>query len=147
MSEGGRPELRWGVRASLLRYVSRTGGVVSVGPPASWSEEQFVFPLRETISDGVSSQLAFSGEFRILGHGGLFDVQFADPILEVSDGQGLLTAEDLGRTRRLAFAELAQREEGVFDATLHRGAVHLFGGVYEAGLELDHVHLRIGPDR
>lgn len=138
--------LVWGLRASLLRYVSSVGGTVSRAAPATWADERFVFPFDRPVEDETGrSAFLFSGEVALRAYDGLLDVQIADPVLQLAGDDGVLSASTLDRSRHYGLALLKRRSSasGVveFDAVLHEDAVPLFGGVYERGTALDPVLL------
>lgn len=139
-------ELVWGIRGSLLRYVDSSGGSVSLAPPAAWSDGLFRFPSRP---GEPGDALKFVGEVLIRAHGGLLDVQIADPALELVDGIGILSVAVLDRSRRYRLASVVREDTDldgpvVFAAVLHEEAASLFGGVYEVGTALDPIMLDPG---
>jgi hypothetical protein len=136
-------ELAWAIKSSFLRYVESAGGVISLAPPATWTNDRFVFPLADRGDAQVGMRLAFDGEVAIRAYGGLLDVQIADLTLLLDGEHGIVSAATLDRSRRYDLAHLTRRSPSEtvgpieFTAELHESAVGLFGGVYAEGTALD----------
>jgi hypothetical protein len=130
--------LRWGVKASFLRYVSGVGGDISCSDGAIESPEGFAFPVHAVEADGA---LAAQGSVVIRAHGGLLNVELRDPRLAPTPSGDELSIA--GPARRIV---VATAPAGDLAATatpplaLHPDAVALFDGTYPPGTELDPVH-------
>lgn len=143
----GRGSLSWGIRDSLLRYVTVIArGSCTVTGPAGVEDGAFVFPLRSAARDGDEWRLAFAGSVHLTAHHGFLDVTIADPELSIGAGGGILTVrtgpEGAPRVSVAATAG-AVPESGdsghlwtAVPAYLLRDATELFGGVYEAGADM-----------
>jgi len=138
------PGLRWRIKLSFLRYVTRMpDGRCSVTDGAAVAEEEaFHFsPAPGSAFDPgtLSGDLRFRGDVRFAGHHGLLFVQIADPWLTVDRGAATLSiavASD-----RIALAALRlERGPGPYlgtDVRLTEDGSDLFNAVYPAGELLD----------
>lgn len=137
--EPERGWLTWALRPSLISYVQRSGGAVSYGAPATWTDDGFRFPA---MSDGP---LRFAGEASLRAHGGLLAVDLVDPQVEDDRGRLLLTVSNLARNRRTAFAELVETERDpkrtALSTRLTAAASEILGGVYPVGAEFEPLFL------
>ncbi|WP_432486752.1 HtaA domain-containing protein [Kineococcus sp. SYSU DK018] len=128
--------LVWGVKESLLRYVSRTpDGRVDLVDGVVRHGDVFAFPGSAPRGAG----LHFRGAVVLTGHGGLMRVVLRDPgLLPVAGGWVLEITDPDDPRERLPFAEVAgfdgRNGSGV---TLTGDGADLFFGPYEAGTPLD----------
>ncbi|WP_369131020.1 HtaA domain-containing protein [Modestobacter roseus] len=104
------PALRWGVKASFLRYLARMpDGRCSVTDGADVAADRtFSFSPDGTwhLDPSVGAAVhRFRGDVRFSGHHGLLFVRIADPVLEVRGPGGVLSIcgapVDAGPPRRL----------------------------------------------
>lgn len=139
-------ELEWGVRTSWRRYVlglsdgrfdSRDGVVLE--------SHSALFPLEDD-ADWHKGQgiMRFRGALESSGHFGMPLGHVIDPWLEFSGGSGQLTVVRWpGRDERIALADLVGDSlTEPLAATLTLEGTEVFGGVYQAGTELDPVVMR-----
>ncbi|WP_125098628.1 HtaA domain-containing protein [Leucobacter chromiireducens] len=143
--------LRWGVKASLVAYVTdMSDGSATVEAPALADGDTFVFP-----ESGSATPLQFRGTVTLSGHAGMLRLVFADPALEETAGGWTLTIADPheagGRLPFAAIAELTQTRDGGRRGTGLRlteaGADLFFSGPYTAGTELDDFEVRTAAGR
>ncbi|WP_432534641.1 HtaA domain-containing protein [Kineococcus arenarius] len=128
--------LVWGVKESLLRYVSRTpDGRVDLLDGVAREGDAFAFPGSAPRGAG----LRFRGAVVLTGHGGLMRVVLREPgLVPVAGGWVLEIADPDDPRDRLPFADVAGFDgtdgSGV---TLTGDGADLFFGPYEAGTPLD----------
>lgn len=148
--------LRWSVRASFLRYVAALPdgrASVSQGAELTRDEPQLVFYPTDP---GASrpSLLAFRGDLRLAGHGGLLFVRLAAPRIELgADGSAVLTVEDPGSedgsAPRLPLVTLTmtRTDDGWrgTEVALTPAGVPLFSHVYESGAPFDQLEVTVAP--
>ncbi|MET0829775.1 MAG: HtaA domain-containing protein [Microbacterium sp.] len=146
----GAGVLLWGVKASFLGYVSRSGGSVALTAPAVYRDGVFGFP--RTDSDEIEGTLSFAGGVRFVAHGGLLDVRLDSPSVTVGDTASISVVASIGEgPKRLVIADLhaskASFAEGqlVWLAKLSATGALLFESTYPEGTELDPV-LILGPE-
>ncbi|MGI5519111.1 HtaA domain-containing protein [Streptomyces sp. CA-106131] len=148
-------ELRWSVRTSFFQYLAglRDGRAsVSDGATLTADDPQLVvYPADPDRSD--DDVLAFRGDLRLGGHGGLLFVRLANPriklgtpaapaVLSVDDP---LTEDGSGPRLDLVTLRLAADEEGGWSGTdvkLTEAGVGLFNHVYAAGDAFDPLTVR-----
>lgn len=149
MPEPSGVELRWSVRASFLGYVAALPDArasVSDGAGLTSDDPQLVvYP--EDPDATTSSTLAFRGDLRLAGHGGLLFVRLARPRIELgTDGDtATLSVDDprsedgIGPRLNLVTATLTRTEAGWSgsDVALTDAGVPLFNHVYPAGAPFD----------
>lgn len=140
----------WGVKASFLGYVSRSGGSVALTEPAIYRDGVFGFP--RTDSGEIEGTLSFAGGVRFVAHGGLLDVRLDSPSVTVGNPASLSVVASIGEgPERLMIADLheseasAARGELVWLAKLSTNGALLFASTYPEGTELDPV-LILGPE-
>ena len=144
------PGLRWAVKRSFLHYLSRmpdgrisaTDGAVPVGDEIVWEPAPAEMSSPARCPRGV---VAFAGDLRFGGHGGILFVRLADPWITLRDDAGELSVVDtFGPTpdARLSLVtfEVARREDTRRFAVLSADEVRLtdagsevFNKVYPAG--------------
>ncbi len=141
--------LRWPIRSSFLRYVAGLHdgrASVSAGADLTTDDPQVVvFPADPALT--TPELLAFSGDLRLGGHGGLLFVRLARPHIALPpDGErALLTVDDPlvedGSGPRLPLVTLAVARTGSgwrgTDVRLTEEGVGLFNHVYQAGDAFD----------
>lgn len=116
-----RAELVWGVKSSLTRYVQQLGDGRIEGRAGAVFGNDGVFrlPLRHQDVDGENRTMAFDGEIRLEGHGGLLLIRLAGLQIETTRDAVVLTAmTDDHRepiSERRAVAVLAARTPDVVD--------------------------------
>ncbi|RZT66691.1 HtaA domain-containing protein [Leucobacter luti] len=148
-------KLRWGVKASLIAYVSgMSDGHVAATPPATVSDDGFAFPSDPAVAgESAPAPLHFRGTVTLSGHSGMLRLVFADPAITGANGGWTLTIADPHEPgARLPFASIAALVAGA-DETLRgtglrlteAGADLFFSGPYTAGTELDDFEIR--PER
>jgi hypothetical protein len=149
MSLGHAPDaqLRWSIRTSFLRYVAALPDArasVSGGATMTTDDPQLLlFPHDAEAS--TSDVLAFSGDLRLSGHGGLLFVRLADPRIDHSGERAVLSVADPatedGSGPRLPLVTLAlSRSETGWsgsDVELCSEGVALFNHVYPEGAPFD----------
>lgn len=150
---GHGPGLRWGVRTSFLRYVANLhDGRASVSDGASMTLDDpqlVVFPLDPELT--TAEVLAFRGDLRLAGHGGLLFLRLAQPRLElgVDEEPATLTVADPmtedGSGPRLALVRLtltrvADGWSGT-DVRITEEGTSLFNQMYPAGEAFDPLHV------
>jgi hypothetical protein len=150
-SEGAEPDgavLRWPVRASFLRYVAALPDArasVSEGARLTTEDPQVVVYPADP-GAGTPSVLAFRGDLRLSGHGGLLFVRLAEPRIEpAAEGPAVLSVADpldeSGGSPRLPLVDLVLRREGDdwsgTEVRLRPEGVPLFNHVYAAGDPFD----------
>lgn len=148
--------LRWGVKQSFRGYVEGAGGVIETGAGAVRAPDGgFVFPaapgegLRLGAGGAPQGQTKFLGEISFKAHGGMLSVFIADPILEISGADAILTVADHpARDRRLEIARLdlaamapGEAGEVVIPASLSMFGCQLLGDHYPVRTPLDPVRL------
>ena len=150
--------LRWGVKQSFRGYVEAAGGVIETGAGATRTPDGgFAFAaapgegLRIGADGAPQGQAKFLGEVSFKAHGGMLSVFIADPILEISGADAILTVADHpARDRRLEIARLdlagltsGDAGEIVLPASLSMYGCQLLGDHYPVRTPLDPV--RIAP--
>ena len=146
-------ELRWPVRASFLRYVAALpDGRASVSEGAALTADDpqlVVYP----VDPGATTPdvLAFAGDLRLGGHGGLLFVRLAAPRIEFGAGaEAVLSVDDpltedgSGPRMRLATLTVQATESGWTGTNVRLTAdgVGLFNHVYQAGEAFDDLVVR-----
>ncbi|MFJ9390844.1 HtaA domain-containing protein [Nocardioides sp. NPDC101246] len=155
MPEPTGGELRWSVRASFLRYVAALPDArasVSAGALLTRDDPQLVVYPADPASS-TPSLLAFHGDLRLAGHGGLLFVRLAGPRIELRpDGPAVLSVEDprtedgSGPRLPLVTVTMTRTEAGWSgtDAALTEEGVPLFNNVYPPGAEFDPLEVATG---
>lgn len=143
------PALHWSVRASFFQYVAglRDGRAsVSSGAALTADDPQVVvYPADpDHTTDAV---LAFQGDLRLGGHGGLLFVRLAGPRIELGadGGRSVLTVDDpltedgSGPRLPLVTLDLTRTDAGWTgaDVRLTPEGVALFNHVYQADEPFD----------
>lgn len=157
-SKGAEPNdagLRWTIRASFLRYVAALPDArasVSAGAILTRDDPQLVvYPADPGAS--TPSLLAYRGDLRLAGHGGLLFVRLAGPRIELRpDGPAVLSVEDPrtedGSGPRLPLVTLRMTRTDTgwsgTDAALTKEGVPLFNNVYPAGAAFDPLEVVTG---
>jgi hypothetical protein len=131
-----RGSLTWSVKESLLDYLRNIPDAVVAGARAGDAEDApFVFA---EAADSTPERPKYVGALRIRAHGGLMDVDIADPSLVPEKGGWVLTfrTADGADLRFARLADIDEREdEGILirranDVALLLEATPLFGGNY-----------------
>jgi Htaa len=146
--------LAWTVKQSFIRYIAMLpDGAFSATDGASVAVESMFHFEVEDVGDRV---VAFRGDVRFSGHGGLLFVGIIDPKITVVDGQAEMTIKlvrngpetseatsfAVGSLRLLA----AEDDHEIYEATsvrLTEAGAQVFGPSYEAGTLLDNFQFRI----
>lgn len=142
-------ELRWPVRASFLRYVAGLpDGRASVSDGAGLTADDpqlVVYPADAGTT--TSELLAFAGDLRLGGHGGLLFVRLAAPRIALgAEGErAVLTVDDpltedgSGPRLELTTLTMSATHDGWTgtDVRLTADGVGLFNHVYQAGCAFD----------
>lgn len=144
--------LRWSIRASFLRYVAALPDArasVSAGALLTRDDPQVVvYPADPDAT--TASLLAFRGDLRLAGHGGLLFVRLAGPRIALHhDGPAVLSVEDphtedgSGPRLPLVTLTMTRTETGWSgtDVALTQDGVALFNNVYPAGAEFDRLEI------
>ena len=137
------PGLYWSVRDSFFRYVAglRDGRAsVSGGASLTVSDPQVVVYPADS-GQTTATVLAFRGDLRLAGHGGLLFVRLADPRIVLGGERAELSVADpltedgSGPRLRLVTLDLAPHDDGWSgsDVRLTPDGVGLFNHVYESG--------------
>lgn len=154
MSQQRLVGLHWGIKASFMDYIasmpdSRASAVDGATPSAGnllvW--EPAGLPAPEP--DDADLLLAFRGEVRLSGHGGLLSVRVADPWITTRGGETVLTILDPSRAdpaRRLPLARLTLETRPASgslriwmskDVRLAEEGTALFNDVYPPGEQME----------
>ncbi len=150
------PALRWSIRASFFQYVARLhDGRASVSSGATLTTDDpqlVVYPADPELT--TDTELAFRGDLRLAGHGGLLFVRLAQPRIEVAQdgGRSVLTVDDpltedgTGPRLRLVTADLTQTGAWTgTDVRLTAEGVALFNHVYQVDEVFDSFEIADGP--
>lgn len=164
MSQQRLVGLHWGIKASFMNYMaampdSQASAVGGATPTAGnllvW--EPAGSPPSKPNTDLV---LAFRGDVRFTGHGGLLSVRLADPCITTRGGEAVLTVLDPSRAdpaRRLRLACLTLETRPASgrlriwlskDVRLAEEGTALFNDVYPAGEQMEPlaIFLPTAPD-
>lgn len=136
--------MTWSIKDSLLSYVSRAHGEVTLTGDVVFDQGSFSWPLAAgsgQVKDGTLT-LRFEGSVMLQAHHGVFQVAFSDPSLRVDGDELLLVSDDIADKPFLSGSYRKQRlEQGVAliaDAPrLLKAGVDAFGGNYFEGTEFD----------
>ncbi|GAT74934.1 membrane protein [Microbacterium sp. HM58-2] len=132
---GSAEVLGWGVRESLLTYLTAVGGEIALSDGAEQRSHGFCFP----ITSAGATRIETRGAVRLSAHGGLFLLELRDLILDSSDGETRLLTHDEGAGRTLILGTAALVDSSDLRSAplrLHAEAAPLFGGSYGIGTEL-----------
>lgn len=156
MPDRGAPALRWSIRASFLRYVAALPDArasVSEGAQLTQDDPQLVvYPVDAEAS--TPAVLAFRGDLRLSGHGGLLFVRLAGPRIELgADGSAVLSVDDPstedGSGPRLPLVTLTMTRTDAgwagSDVALTPEGVPVFNHVYEVGAPFDQLEVLTAP--
>ena len=149
----------WGIKASFIRYLAMQHGTeASIGGGAAvTANNRFMFPAAagaNSLPATGPGEMKFEGDVHFIAHGGLLNVIFADPWIQRTENQILLSVVTGGYSgssgKPTVIAELIERESAedgsiTFDATLASSGVQVFGGAYAAGEPLDAVRVVHSP--
>jgi hypothetical protein len=133
--------LRWLVKRSFLDYVQGSGGTMSCGAPAWWSEDGFCFPLLEDARSGADRVLGYGGEALFRAHGGMLSVLVDLPAIRLGVGRAELSIDSAGGV----IAHLEPIAEGMFRPILTELGSSLFEGAYGVDTALEPLAV-IGTD-
>ena len=133
-AEDAPARLRWGVKASFLNYIRRSGPSVITG----LADESHVVLTR---SMGKPGRWAYEGGIDITAHGGLLHIRLLQPHLELyDDGSATLSfALDDSGTRRADVLVLGPSDPGQWAAYLTEDGAAVFDDVYPPGTRMDDV--------
>lgn len=147
---GGASTLRWGVKRSLLDYVSRLGdGRIAWRPGQTPAE----FPLSHGTESPQGRRFGFAGGLRLSGHAGMLDVVLEDPAIDLDSGMLLVGVKQ--STEPVAILVLGDPviDDGDHGVTvtyptpeLTPDGVVVFGSVYPEATVFDPVVVRLSPD-
>jgi len=128
--------IEWGFKESFRSYLS---GAIALGTWSTSGDVSYQTPLFTfsggdgfISADGASGEIAFDGEFRFMGHGGILNTFLSNPRLQfvdereailfldvAGDTMGGVSVEKLGiefvRVTWPASAETVDSESGVYD--------------------------------
>ena len=150
--------LHWGVKQSFRGYVAMMSGVTEVdGGVEVAADGGFTFAVALDSDLALDAAGALTGQGRFLGsvrfeaHGGMLKVFLADPALEISSTDAIVTVADgPHRTRRVAIARLdlaamtrGDDGEAVIPATVTMEGCQLLGDHYPPGTVLDPVRVML----
>lgn len=151
--------LAWGLKASFLDYVERSGGSVELGGGAGILRSgEYYFELRDSSDFDVATlrgTIRFAGTVRLSAHAGMMSVTIVDPAVTFGDATVLDvagTGESDGAAPRPPMVQLepllpvVRGDVLVWDAIparLDPAAVELFNQVYPAGTDFDPVSIRV----
>ncbi|MCG2621115.1 HtaA domain-containing protein [Arthrobacter sp. I2-34] len=146
MTEHARPfgGMTWSIKDSLLSYVGRAHGEVTLAGDVVSNQGSFSWPLAAGSGqekDGTLT-LRFEGSVVLQAHHGVFQVGFSDLSLCVDGDELLLLSDDISDKPFLSGSYRKQLlEQGVAlisDAPrLLEAGVDAFGGNYSEGTEFD----------
>jgi len=151
--------LSWGVKQSFRAYVEGAGGVIEVGAGATRTEDggfRFAAAPGAGLTRGADGRPGgtggFVGEVRFEAHGGMLNVFFADPAVEIGPaGAAITVADSPARDIRVELAVLdmsaATEADGgwVIPAKLSRDGWRVLGDHYPQMTPLDPVRLTFSP--
>jgi Htaa len=141
--------LHWPLKASFLRYIANApDGKRSVTDGAAWVDSRYFF-FEETPGSRVDSKTGlgltkFHGDVRFSAHGGALFMIFADPWVDVTGSEGVLSVRctDQDENSRIPLLRLHLEPPRLTadkivwnapDATLTHGGALFFNGAYEEG--------------
>ncbi|GAA1948066.1 hypothetical protein GCM10009798_04020 [Nocardioides panacihumi] len=138
------PGLAWAVRASFLAYVAGLPdgrASVSGGATLTFDDPQRVIFAPDP-EHTTAVELAYRGDLRLAGHGGLLFVRLANPRLRLDGDRAVLSVDDPrsedGSGPRLDLVRLRLDEDGSGrDVRLLAAGVPLFNHVYAEGEPFD----------
>jgi|GEM_PF-1553240 len=159
-----RGDLRWSIKESFFGYIERSGGRVEL-QGVRREETDFVFrrvpeghddDLRHE-ADGLHGTIRFMGGFHVVAHGGLLDIAFHDPVVDIHGGDAMVhvltgDGQPLVPFAMVALGEPIEREEGVAEwvggeARLTPEGSRLFSEMYQPYTDLDPIALAVASAR
>lgn len=156
--------LTWGVKASFRKYVEGNiaRGAITVKDDASRSGGSVVYPASASSITGDSKGVVrFGGTVNFTGHNGVLDLTLSDIAMHIYGSKAELTADYSSRKfegmnshepgpietgNDVVFASVNLNSAANFKSnsvnlagttTLTSSGVNVFGGFYEAGIQLD----------
>ena len=143
--------LQWGVKQSFRGYVEGAGGTITVaGGAERTADGGFAFPVQDAAitlnADGrPEGRATFQGEVTFKAHGGMLSVFLAEPILEFSGDEALLTVADTPSRKyrtevaRMDLSALSRDDAGslVLPTTLAMHGIQWLGAHYPLRTPLD----------
>lgn len=140
MADTDAATLRWGIKASLIGYINAmSDGSITLARGARRDADAFVFPAMSVSPD----RLQFEGAVTLDGHDGMLHLTLADPALERSGAEWVLTIIDPDDPdARLTFAHIATLVNSATGmcaegSVLTTDGADLFFGPYTAGTPID----------
>lgn len=139
--------LHWGIKSSLIEYITDMGGEIEIRSPATSEGNGFIFPQQRMCTTSHDQGVySFDGGIRMTAHGGILDVTILSPRVVLGLSSGYLEVSQPDGTV-LTVATLTVRHDRTpcqqrWDATLTSAAGSLFGRMYPSGTVLDPVTLR-----
>lgn len=135
--------LRWSIRTSFLRYLTALPDArasVTDGARLTQTDPQEVLYAADP-ENSAQDVLAFQGDLRLSGHGGLLFVRLANPRIHLHAPRATLTVDDPltedGSGPRLTLVTLAMTPQGPdwhgTDVRLSEDGAAVFNHVYPAG--------------
>ena len=150
--------LQWGVKQSFRGYVEAAGGTITVNGGAERTPDGgFTFPIDEasvTLGDDgkPTGRATFQGEVTFKAHGGMLSVFLAEPILEFSGDEAVLTVADTPSRKyrtevaRMDLSAINRDEAGllILPTTLAMHGIQWLGDHYTLRTPLDPATLVLG---
>jgi len=136
--------LTWSIKDSLLKYVDRAQGEVTLAGDVILDQGSFTWPLSAGsghLEDGTLT-LRFEGSVMLEAHHGIFQVEFADLCLRLDGDELLLASNGISDVPFLSGSYRTQPfEQGVAliaeEPRLLETGRDAFGGHYSKGTEFD----------
>lgn len=143
--------LQWPVKESLIGYISSLeDGQITVTTPAERTPTSFTFVASETTEFDHSSytgKLSFEGTVRFTAYGGTMNIEINNPLVELSNGSGLLFLKRGGLLSAPQLVDVAQlsRAPGTnqFQVFLTEAGRSILGEQYIAGQELSPLNITV----
>lgn len=140
MSSSSSARLRWGIKRSLINYVSDVyDGAIEASDGAT-SDDERVFTFDPDPSDEAGPR-RFRGRIILTAHDDMLRIELADPWLEHDGENTILSVFSPMDDRRVAMAALTQIDDESWSATLTPRGADVLGPQYFSGTEIDPVHL------
>lgn len=128
--------LRWGIKSSFLEYLAGLDDVVieTSGGASRGADGTFSWP-----GEWVQSGMSTTGRVLIRAHGGMLELDIADPALALEQERTVLEITQHGRRIIVATSNQVLTRGGVAELalTLTAAGAQAFGGVYPMGTPLD----------
>lgn len=138
MSDDALP-LRWGVKRSLIRYLSGVDDASLVASDGATADTDHIFRFEPVGADDGTRR--FRGSLTFTAYDGMLLIQLADPWIEYDDDGLLLSVFSPMDERRVPTARLTGDGDESWTASLLPRGADLLGPQYTAGTEVDPVRI------